>query len=455
MPKVTVYITNHNYGSFLKQAIDSVLSQSFKDLELIIIDDGSKDNSREIIKKYKSNPKIKTIFQETKGLNASNNIALKKAKGDFLLRLDADDFLEKKAVESMYELLNKNKDVAMVFPDYFNVNISGKIINRVFRHDFNKEVSLLDQPAHGACTMIRKKVLEEVGGYDEEFDRQDGYDLWLKIIFKHRVMNLNEPLFYYRQHDKNLTKDDLELFKTRASIKRKYIDYHKKGSVKSLAIIPFRGEKIDSSSKPLKKLNNRELLFWTLDQALLSKNVDKIIVSSPDMLSLDKVSKSYGNKVNLNHRSEELAKLNSSLRETILQIVKHEESEGNYFDTVTLLYIDYPFKNSWQIDESIDTLRLFNVDSVDGVILDNRFYYKHLGKGMEPIVEGGGLKLERDQLYRRVGGIHSIFIKSLKENSNLLGEVIGHINFDSVSGFQIRSDLDWEVAKIISKKYLK
>ena len=100
-------------------------------------------------------------------------------------------------------------------------------------------------------------------------------------------------------------------------------------------------------------------------------------------------------------------------------------------------------------------LRLFNVDSVDGVMLDNRFYYKHLGKGMEPIVEGGGLKLERDQLYRRVGGIHSIFIKSLKENSNLLGEIIGHINFDSVSGFQIRTDLDWEVAKIISKKYLK
>ena len=224
MPKVTVYITNHNYGSFLEQAINSVLSQSFEDLELIIIDDGSNDNSREIIKKYKSNPKIKTIFQKKKGLNASNNVALKEAKGDFLVRLDADDFLEKCAVENMYELLNKNQEVAMVFPDYFNVNKSGKIINRVFRHDFNKEVSLLDQPAHGACTMIRKKVLEEVGGYDEEFDRQDGYDLWLKIIFKYRVMNLNEPLFYYRQHDKNLTKDNLELFKARASIKRKYIN---------------------------------------------------------------------------------------------------------------------------------------------------------------------------------------------------------------------------------------
>lgn len=455
MPKVTVYITNYNYESYIKQAIDSVLNQTFSNLELLVIDDGSVDNSKEIINSYESNPKVKAIFQNRKGLNASNNVALKNSSGEFIVRLDADDFLDEHAIEKMFDLLKKNQKAAIVFPDYFNVNINGEIINRVFRHDFNKEVSLLDQPAHGACTMIRKSVLEEVGGYDEDFDRQDGYDIWLKVIFNYQVMNLNEPLFYYRQHGKNLTKNDLELFKTRASIKRKHVNLYKKESINCLAVVPFRGKMLDESSKPLKKLDNKELLFWTIDQALLSENIDKIVISSPDLESLNKAKESYGGKIETHKRAEDLAKLNSSLKETILEIIKREEDKGNHFDIVTVLYIDYPFKSFWQIDESIDTLRLFDVDSVDGVLLDNRFYYKHLGKGMEPIVEGGGLKLERDQLYRRVGGIHSIFTQSIRETPNLLGDVIGHINFDPISGFQIRSDLDWEVAKIICKKFLK
>jgi glycosyltransferase involved in cell wall biosynthesis len=74
---ITVYITNYNYGKYIDQAIKSVLSQTFKDFELIIIDDGSKDNSKKIIDKYKTNKKIRIIYQKNRGLNISNNIALK------------------------------------------------------------------------------------------------------------------------------------------------------------------------------------------------------------------------------------------------------------------------------------------------------------------------------------------------------------------------------------------
>ena len=90
---VTIYITNHNYGRFLKQSIDSVLNQSLKKFDLIIIDDGSKDNSKEIIKKYSKLPNVTVIFQKCKGLTISNNIALNLAKGKYIMRLDADDYL--------------------------------------------------------------------------------------------------------------------------------------------------------------------------------------------------------------------------------------------------------------------------------------------------------------------------------------------------------------------------
>jgi len=451
MPKITVYITNHNYQDYLEEAIESVLNQTFQNFELFIIDDGSEDNSKEVIKKYQDRKNIKIIFQKRKGLNASNNIALKQARGDFILRLDADDYLHEDALSLMERKLSNSPQAAMIFPDYYNIDKFGNVINRVRRHDFSKEVSLFDLPAHGACTMIRTQLLKDLGGYDENFDRQDGYDLWLKVIFKFKVLNLNEPLFFYRQHGSNLTSNDYNLLKTRAAIKEKFIKSKLLNSSNVLSIIPFRGSEIDISSKPLSKLNGRELIDWTIHEALKTKNINQIVVTSPDAKSLEFVSKTYGKKIMIDKRPSNLAKVNKKLDETVAMILDAQEKKGNFFDVIAILYLDYPFKRAWQIDEAINTLRLFKVDSVDGVIPDNRFYYRHLGKGLEPLVEGGGLKLERDQLYRRVGGIHCIKTESFRKNDKLLGKIIGHINFDSLTGFQIRSELDWAAAQTFSK----
>ena len=156
-PLVTVYITNHNYGKYISKAIMSVLKQSMNSFELIIIDDGSKDNSKKIIDKFKKNKKVISVFQKNKGLTVSNNLALRLAKGKYIMRLDADDWLDRNALQIMSNYLEKNNNIGLVFPDYFEVDEKGDIINLVRRHDF-KKVKLLDKPAHGACTMIRKSV---------------------------------------------------------------------------------------------------------------------------------------------------------------------------------------------------------------------------------------------------------------------------------------------------------
>ena len=115
-PVVSVYIVNHNYGRFLQQAIDSVLKQTFKDFEIIFIDNGSEDDSKEKLEKYFSNKKIKIILQKNIGLNAANNIALKFARGKYIMRLDADDYLDKNALEIMYLTLEKKKNLGFVLP---------------------------------------------------------------------------------------------------------------------------------------------------------------------------------------------------------------------------------------------------------------------------------------------------------------------------------------------------
>ena len=92
--KVTVYIPPHNYEQFVAQAIQSVLSQSAKDWELIVVDDGSTDGTRDILSKYSGHQKIRVVEQEKRGLNVTNNIAMRLARGKYLIRLYADDFMD-------------------------------------------------------------------------------------------------------------------------------------------------------------------------------------------------------------------------------------------------------------------------------------------------------------------------------------------------------------------------
>ena len=115
-PKITVYITAYNYGKYVERSIDSVINQSIDSWELIVINDGSTDDTKQIIEKYRTHPKIKIVNQENKGLNITNNIALRMSQGDYFMRLDADDFLTKDALEKLSDYLDKNHSKDLVYP---------------------------------------------------------------------------------------------------------------------------------------------------------------------------------------------------------------------------------------------------------------------------------------------------------------------------------------------------
>lgn len=140
-PKISVYITNYNYGQFIKKAIDSVLNQTEKDFEIILIDDGSTDDSIPLIQSYIDHPKVKIILQQNKGLTISNNLALKLSRGKYIMRLDADDYLVETALEKLSAILDKRAEIGMVFGDYYMVDESENILEHFRRHDFNQDVN--------------------------------------------------------------------------------------------------------------------------------------------------------------------------------------------------------------------------------------------------------------------------------------------------------------------------
>ena len=450
-PKVTVYITNYNYGPYLEQAIQSVLNQTFTDYELIIIDDGSTDNSKEIINNYKKNKNVYAVFQKNKGLNTSNNVALNLARGKYIVRLDADDYFAPQAVELMVAELERMPGHALVFPDYYNIDIDGNIIEEIKRHDFSNNVTLFDQPAHGACTMIRTDILRSIGGYDEEFNCQDGYDIWLRLLQLYPVKNISLPLFFYRQHQKSITKNEEQLFKTRTQIVEKNVKKRKLKELRVLAIIPVRGKKVDPSSDPLRMVGDKHLIEWTINAAIESDFIQNIAISSSDNELKKFINKKYGDKIIWIEREKELTNINTSIEKTAIHALNIYERNHQEIDSILMLYSDFPFRSTMYINQAIHMFQLHDVDSISTVRKDEDMFFVHSGHGLEPWRRSNKLRLERDDLYRRAGGLHLINKNILLEKKNMLYGKMGHVVVDKKAALKVRSDFDFKVADIIAK----
>ncbi|MFT4736061.1 MAG: glycosyltransferase involved in cell wall biosynthesis [Cyclobacteriaceae bacterium] len=443
-PLVTIYITNYNYGQFIKKAIDSVLNQTFQDFELVIIDDGSSDDSKEIIESYSTLPQVSIIYQQNKGLNVTNNVALRVAKGTFIMRLDADDFLVPTAVEKMTALLQSNNDLGLVFPDYYYADEEGAIIGEEKRHDFDTEVTLYDQPAHGACTLIRRENLLFVGGYNESYNCQDGYELWVKFIQHFKVSNIAEPLFYYRQHGSNLTKNENRILETRAKINASYIEKNKHHT-DTLAIIPVRGGSGDAA---FIKLGSQTLLERKIRVAESSNHIKQIVVTSPDRTVEQIIKSSFSDKqVLFHHRDQHMARLNTNLNPVIADILKMSDLSRNSFQAVALLMVEYPFITATKIDDAINTMLLFGSDSLIGVRSDNSVFYQHHGDGLHPILNRDKYtKLEREALFKQVGGINVVKKSIFDQKNEVITGKIGHMVIDQITSLGIFSDFDLTIA---------
>ena len=447
--KVSVYITNHNYGKYIQKCIESVLSQNFQDFELIIIDDGSTDDSKEIINQYETNKKVFIVYQKRKGLNVSNNVAIRQSRGEYIIRLDADDWLAKNALGVLSKYLDKQKNRALVFPDYYEVDEEGKIIKRIKRHNFDK-VSLLDRPAHGACTMIRKKYLKEIGMYDESFSCQDGYDIWIRLIHKFKVGNINKPLFFYRRHSENLTNNNNRIFNTRSLITKKFIKKTYKKKFTTLAIIPVRGKAINLDSVALKKLKKKPLITWTIENALNSKNINRVIVTSPDEKLIKFLKDKYGKKIECIKRDRKLGALNTNLHKTFLDAINKVKHKFKSINAIMELSIRNPFFSSDNMDHAIDNMRLFGTDMVLGVSEDDDEFLQHKGSGLKPLNKSDILRLERDSLYRKSGGFDLIDYKCFLKKKNIYSNIkIGHIMLDERNSFSLKNEISWKIAEKI------
>lgn len=191
---VSVVVPTYNYGRYLPQCLKSIQAQTYKNIETIVIDDGSTDNTREVAAAF---PWVQYHYQPNAGLSAARNAGIRRARGQFIQPLDSDDILHAESVEKCVTMMDQ---ADIVCPGQQEFEGGSKFYQR---KDSNLTLPHFVAANRIHCaSMYRKKAWVDVGGYDEGMrDGYEDWDFWVRMLAKdYTVGVINEPLFFYRVH---------------------------------------------------------------------------------------------------------------------------------------------------------------------------------------------------------------------------------------------------------------
>ena len=204
VPKVSIYIPAYNCEKFIKKAVDSVLNQTYTDLEVCICNDGSTDNTLKVLEEnYADNPRVRWISQENGGIGKASNTAVRMCRGMYIGQLDSDDMLLPEAVETMVKFLDKNTHIGCVYGSCERIDAEDNYVKDEYNwSDFSRERLLIGMIVHH-FRMFKKRDWMRTDGFDESLVNAVDYDMFLKLSEVCHFYHINEVMYQRRIHGKN------------------------------------------------------------------------------------------------------------------------------------------------------------------------------------------------------------------------------------------------------------
>jgi len=203
-PKTSIVVTTHNYAQYLEECVNSLLSQTVKSLEIIVVDDASSDFPENAMEKYKSNEIVQFHSVNFKNAQNSRNFGFKKATGEYLLFLDADDYLRKDFLEKTQYILHSNLEIDCVYSDRTNFGSAGALEKIGQKKEWKtNDYSYSELKKHNYISLPALVRREKFTGFDEKINRFQDWDAWLTYLKGKKAYHISEPLFYVRFHGKN------------------------------------------------------------------------------------------------------------------------------------------------------------------------------------------------------------------------------------------------------------
>ena len=225
-PKVSVIVPTYNRADRLERALNSIVSQTYQDFELIVVDDGSTDKTSQLMKSF---PKAQYFYiKKNSGVSKARNVGLAFAKGELICFLDSDDLWKEKKIQIQSLWLENNKDSQICYTDEIWVRNGVRVIP-MNRH--RKYSGAIFRHCLGLCivspssVMIRAKLFDEIGNFDESLPACEDYDLWLRIASKYAFHFIEEPLIIkYGGHSDQLSRKYWGMDRFRVVALKKLLD---------------------------------------------------------------------------------------------------------------------------------------------------------------------------------------------------------------------------------------
>jgi glycosyltransferase involved in cell wall biosynthesis len=205
---VSIITATYNMAGYIAETLDAILAQDYPHIESIIIDDGSTDNTMEVLQPYLADPRVRVVRQENAGQTVAKNRGIAESRGEFIAFCDADDTWRQDKLSLQIPHF-EDPAVGVVFSDIICIDGAGEVLDipPMKRSEGNVTAPLLvDNFVPFPTSVARASVLEEAGGFDENLSMSIDYDLWLRISVKYRFVWVKEPLANYRIWEGQMSK---------------------------------------------------------------------------------------------------------------------------------------------------------------------------------------------------------------------------------------------------------
>jgi glycosyltransferase involved in cell wall biosynthesis len=224
-PLVSVIIPNYNHAQYVGAAIRSVLAQTYRNYEIIVVDDGSTDNSREVVAQF--GERVNYIYKTNAGLSAARNTGFQASKGSLIGVLDADDLYEPAYLQTLVAALQANPDAAGVYCGYQFVDHQNNLLPQIESRPVNPEAlyaALLDGNFFvPESIFLHRTVYEEVGLFDEALRACEDWDVWLRAAKKYKIIHAPQILTRHRILPGSMSTDPLRMLTARLAVLGKHI----------------------------------------------------------------------------------------------------------------------------------------------------------------------------------------------------------------------------------------
>jgi glycosyltransferase involved in cell wall biosynthesis len=226
-PRVAVIITTYNRRDFVGEAVASVLAQSVADFELLVVDDGSTDNTEEVVRPYLQDKRVRYVSKANGGQASALNFGLARTSAPLVCFLDSDCRWLPEKLEAQLAALRDHPAVGVVYGENEVIDASGQVTGRMTMSRFSGRVVtqlLYDNFVNFNCSMIRRELLERVGAFNEQLRRNPDYDLWLRMSMVTEFLHMNRVLAQYRVMQDQLSSDRDARFASNRDILAAFLD---------------------------------------------------------------------------------------------------------------------------------------------------------------------------------------------------------------------------------------